>query len=205
MHLYHTCNHRLFCSLFHACLSPWLNSECFQDRSHSLTVYSHNCVHNHNLTVYSPVVSTSIPLNKHHLFREVFHDATSRFSVISQNYIHTTILVPVICGKMGLLSSLPPPHFLRERAFCKTEWRDKDVAHKSSLKYFFKFIFFNWRWITLQYCSGFAIHWHESAMGIHVFPIPIPAPTSLPIPSLWVIPVHSPEHPASCFELYRLK
>ena len=47
----HTCNHRLFCSLFHACLSPWLDSECFQDRSHSLTVYS-------------PAVSTSIPLNK---------------------------------------------------------------------------------------------------------------------------------------------
>ena len=98
MHLYHTCNHRLFCSLFHACLSPWLDSECFQDMSHSLTVYS-------------PAVSTSIPLNKHHFFHEVFHDATSRFSVISQDYIHTTILVPVICGKMGLLSSLPPPHF----------------------------------------------------------------------------------------------
>ena len=27
---------------------------------------------------------------------------------------------------------------------------------------------------TLQYCIGFAIHWHESAMGAHEFPNPEP-------------------------------
>ena len=46
----------------------------------------------------------------------------------------------------------------------------------------------------------FVIHWHESAMDLHVFPIPIPPPTSLSTRSLWVFPVHQVWALVSCIQ-----
>ena len=53
---------------------------------------------------------------------------------------------------------------------------------------------------TLHYCICFAIHQHESAMGVHVFPILNPLPPPSPYHLSGSSQCTSPKHPVSCIE-----
>ena len=63
-----------------------------------------------------------------------------------------------------------------------------ESGHSSEATLFLKINYFNF--YNYNIVVVFAIHWHESAMGVPVSPCPKAPPTSLSIPSLWVVPVH---------------
>ena len=77
-------------------------------------------------------------------------------------------------------------------------------AHTSIYQVFFfkkyKFTYFNWRLITLQDCTGFAIHQRESAKGVHMFPILNNPPPPSPYHPSGSSQCTSPKHPVSCIE-----
>ena len=68
-----------------------------------------------------------------------------------------------------------------------TSWQIEEGRVEAVTDFIFFFLFFNSKDIFIYlflFVVDFVIHWNETAMGLHVFPIPIPPPTSLSTRSL---------------------
>ena len=67
------------------------------------------------------------------------------------------------------------------------------------LKFIFYFFFFSDSFFFF-FVVNFVIHWNETSLSLHVFPIPIPPPTSLPTRFLQVLPEHQVRALVSCIQ-----
>ena len=76
-------------------------------------------------------------------------------------------------SRLHCMSNLPWKEVRLHGSFFFFFFHDFTFFFFFSLKYPFIFIF------IFLFVVNFVIHWNETAMCLHVFPIPIPPPTSL--------------------------
>ena len=78
------------------------------------------------------------------------------------------------------------------------EWGTLYYSRGYSWPPYFIYIFF--LFFFFLFVVNFVIHWNEKALGSHVFPIPIPPPTSLSTRSLQVLLEHQVRALVSCIQ-----
>ena len=74
---------------------------------------------------------------------------------------------PTMVSRILQLPSCSRVYYIKFLSSINSYWYNTMEIFSFFKKY--KFIYFNWRLITLQYCTGFAIHQHESATEIFSF------------------------------------
>ena len=108
------------------------------------------------------------------------------------------IYVKFFCFKsIGLVKKFIQvfPTILWKRLFGQLDNFTSSIFFWLFSKTFKEFIYFSWRLIILQYCSGFFHPLTRISHGCTCVPHPEPPPTTHPLPSLRVIPVHRPWAP----------